>query len=203
VLSFIAANAREIIGRSDILALGTDINAFACQAASQTVHRSLSNENLPKESTKSRSNANFLGIINTDLASAISTASIDILVFNPPYVPAPLPDLSVHARFNSLVNPIDSSEAFKRDSHLLELSYAGGEDGMEITNELLDQVPFLLSPGRGVAYVLLCAQNKPEAVKRRISLWPGDWTSETVGHSGKQAGWEKLVILRITRIAQT
>jgi release factor glutamine methyltransferase len=52
-----------------------------------------------------------------------------------------------------------------------------------------------------VAYLLLCAQNKPEEVKDRIRGLEGGgrWRAETVGMSGKQAGWEKLQIVRIWR----
>jgi release factor glutamine methyltransferase len=89
---------------------------------------------------------------------------------------------------------------------LLELSYAGGLDGMEVTNRLLSQIPGMLSP-RGVAYVLFCRGNRPEEVKRGIAAWEGGrregrewkWRAETVGSSGKTAGWEKLEIVRIWR----
>ena len=118
---------------------------------------------------------------------------MDVLIFNPPYVPT-----------EALPAPLDeaamgSQAVFERDSKLLELSYAGGADGMETTDRLLEQLPCVLS-ARGVAYVLLCAQNKPEIVKSRIRAWPGGgWCAETVGSSGKKAGWEKLVIVRIWR----
>lgn len=70
---------------------------------------------------------------------------------------------------------------------------------METTNRFLDAIPYILNPDRGVAYVLLCAQNKPEDIKARIRRdWNG-WTAESVGKSGVQAGWEKLVIVRICR----
>lgn len=70
---------------------------------------------------------------------------------------------------------------------------------METTNRLLAQVPDVLS-AKGVAYVLLCAQNKPEEVKSAIRELPhGPWQVETVGRSGKKAGWEKLQIVRIWR----
>jgi release factor glutamine methyltransferase len=68
---------------------------------------------------------------------------------------------------------------------------------MVVTNRMLEQVPDLLREGRGVGYVLLCAQNKPEVVKQRIRAWGPGWMAETVGSSGKKAGWEKLVIVRI------
>jgi release factor glutamine methyltransferase len=70
---------------------------------------------------------------------------------------------------------------------------------METTDKLLDAIPEALDPNRGVAYVLLCAQNRPEEVKSRIRGWGGGWKAETVGNSGVQAGWEKLVIVRIWR----
>lgn len=69
---------------------------------------------------------------------------------------------------------------------------------METTNRLLDAIPAVLAPDRGVAYVLLCKQNRPEEVKERIQGW-GGWCAEMVGSSGMQAGWEKLVIMRIWR----
>jgi len=82
---------------------------------------------------------------------------------------------------------------------MLSLSYAGGTDGMEITNQLLEQLPEVLHVRRGVAYVLLCAQNRPDEVRQRVNKWVGTWSVETVGHSGNKGGWEKLQILRIWR----
>jgi release factor glutamine methyltransferase len=69
---------------------------------------------------------------------------------------------------------------------------------METTERLLESLPGTLSE-RGVAYVLLCAGNRPEEVKERIRAWEGGWKAETVGTSGRQAGWERLCILRIWR----
>ena len=115
---------------------------------------------------------------------------VDVLVFNPPYVPTP--DLP------ALPEGKGRLSSFEEDSHLLALSYAGGADGMETTDRLLDALPEILSPDRGCAYILLCAQNKPDKVKERISAWGAAWKVETVGRSGKKAGWEKLQIIRIS-----
>jgi release factor glutamine methyltransferase len=124
----------------------------------------------------------------SDLTSCIRPKQVDILIFNPPYVPTEeLPSIPEATNVNT----------FERDSHLLALSYAGGADGMETTNRLLNELPNILHPDRGVAYVLLCAQNKPEEVKARIKSWLGSWKAETVGDSGKKGGWEKLQIVRI------
>ncbi|GAM83193.1 hypothetical protein ANO11243_011790 [Dothideomycetidae sp. 11243] len=189
VLAFVAAQSSSILGRSDVLSLGVDLNTFACKATSQTVRTAL---------LESQSTSTFLAATNADLTSSLRDGAVDILIFNPPYVPAPLPDATL--RFDDAA--LSSQQAFERDSHLLALSYAGGEAGMEVTQRLLDEVPRVLS-GRGVAYVLLCAQNRPDQVMQAIRGWSGGgggcWAADIVGRSGKQAGWEKLVVLRIWR----
>lgn len=189
VLAFVAANAESIFDRHDVLTLGVDINSFACKAAAKTTHNAIAE--------RDNGRSVFLDVVNGDLASAVRDDSIDVFIFNPPYVPAELPDLSRHDQHNTVPAGKDAT-TFEQDSYLLELSYAGGEDGMVVTNRMLEQIPRILS-GRGVAYVLLCAQNKPEAVKERIRAWGDGWMAETVGSSGKKAGWEKLVIVRIWR----
>jgi release factor glutamine methyltransferase len=188
VLAFTAAHSTSIFGRNDVLTLGTDINSFACKAASQTIQTAL--KVLPGGSSV------FLDVVNGDLASSIRPHSVDVFIFNPPYVPAKLPDFTRHEDFNTLC-PGQHKTTFDQDSYLLELSYAGGEGGMVVTNRMLEQIPDILDSKRGVAYVLLCAQNKPEEVKRHIREWGARWKAETVGKSGKQAGWEKLQIVRI------
>ena len=187
VLSFLHAHCELIFGRNDILTSGIDINPFACHATSQTI-KVAEQDQLSSGLT----HGFYLGNVQGDLTTPMKPHSVDVLVFNPPYVPTPsLPSAwEKHSRENL---------TFDDDSHLLELSYAGGRDGMEITDRLLEQVPDVLSQ-RGVAYVLLCAQNKPEFVKKGISRWEGGeggWTAETVGRSGKTGGWEKLSIIRI------
>lgn len=187
VLAFLAANSTAIFNRG-ICTLGTDLNGRACIAASTTVEKACGGKDKAE---------GFATVINGDLTTAIKDAEVDVLVFNPPYVPAELPDLDLHTKYNTN-DTLSSSEAFDRDSHLLALSYAGGVDGMEVTERLLNELPRVLSQ-RGVAYVLFCAQNKPEDIKSRIRQWPGGWEAETVGSSGKKAGWEKLCIVRIMR----
>jgi release factor glutamine methyltransferase len=108
--------------------------------------------------------------------------------------PPPSPTLA------SPVCYLPSVSAFERDSDLLALAYAGGRDGMETTARLLADLGRLLHPARGVAYVLLCARNRPEDVVARIRAeWGPRWAVERAGHSGKKAGWEVLQVLRIWR----
>ncbi|KAH8704823.1 methyltransferase domain-containing protein [Talaromyces proteolyticus] len=197
VIAFTAANARHIFGRDDILALSIDVNSNACHATSQTVQTAISEK---KSEAGGPVNTLFAGSVMADLVSPLRPGSVDVLLFNPPYVPTPdIPVLPSHESTTKDTKSLSSSEKFEYESYLLSLSYAGGEDGMEITNRFIDAIPSVLNPDRGVAYLLLCAQNKPEQVKARIMRdWQG-WTAETVGKSGMQAGWEKLVIVRICR----
>jgi release factor glutamine methyltransferase len=187
VLSFLHAHTETIFGRNDILTAGVDVNRFACKATQETI------QVVQKEqSTQGMSHGFYLGNILGDLTSPLRRAEVDVLVFNPPYVPTPaLPSIPGEE--------IKGQTSFEDDSKLLELSYAGGMDGMETTDRLLDMLPEVLDKERGVAYVLLCAQNKPESVKERIRGWGVCWKAETVGTSGKKGGWEKLQIIRICR----
>lgn len=191
VLSFLHAHCELIFGRSDILTLGIDINPFACTATSKTVAVAEK-----EQVAEGLSHGFYLGNVQGDLTSPVRPHSVDVLVFNPPYVPTPdVPSRSD----NGWDGKSEGELSFDNDSQLLELSYAGGRDGMEITEKLLAQVPDVLSE-RGVAYVLLCAQNKPEDVKKGIRDWGegrDGWNVETVGRSGKTGGWEKLSIVRI------
>lgn len=187
VLSFLNAHAQLIFGRSDVFTAGVDVNVHACKATIQTV-RVAEKEQL----SQSQSHGFYLGNTVADLTTAFKKVEVDVLVFNPPYVPTP--DLPA-------MLPRDTLDSFEADSHLLSLSYAGGEDGMEVTNRLLDLLPEVLSQDRGCAYILLCAQNKPEEVKEQIRKWGERWRAETVASSGKKGGWEKLQIVRIWHIS--
>lgn len=195
VLAFITAHTQKILGRTDVLTLGVDINPCACAATQQTVLQACQDTSDPASDAHSTHGV-FMGCLNADLASCLRGGAIDIVIFNPPYVPtAELPRFPSHdgSTFDA------ESRSFDDDSQLLSLSYAGGKDGMEVTDRLLEELPFILNKKRGIAYILLCKQNKPELVKKRIEGWRKAWSVDVVGQSGKTGGWEKLQILRICR----
>lgn len=196
VLAFLTAHADKIFGRADVLSLGTDVNPFACQATEQTVLQACRDESRGFETKKDikERNANHhpLAILNADLTTPIRSGMVDVLIFNPPYVPTsevPLP-----------ATADTGSTASQHNSHLLTLSYAGGVHGMEVTSKLLEQIPRVLSPERGLAYILLCEQNKPEEVMQQIRQWGPSWAVSLVGDSGKTGGWEKLKVIRVSVI---
>ena len=195
VLAFITAHAKVIFDREDLIVLGTDLNEHACRAAKQTVSQACNHTNISKHTAAV---SPLPSMLCADLTTPLRSGMADILIFNPPYVPSPNAPGAIFS-----MSPAGGAEyttdSFEYDSHLLSLSYAGGLEGMEVTNKLLDDLPTILSPERGVAYILLCQQNRPELVMQRISDWGNGWATQFVGWSGKKAGWEKLVILRIWR----
>ncbi len=209
ILAFLTAHTRLVFGREDVLALGTDVNSYACHATRKTVMQAV--EELLRDSGERQGTlainsnvatpAKHVETLVADLCAPFRPGLVDFLVFNPPYVPTPdSPPLPKHGVQDDLASDNAPAPSFDQDSHLLALSYAGGVDGMETTKRLLAELPGVLDRERGVAYVLLCAQNKPEEVKNRIGRWGPGWAVETVSRSGKTAGWEKLEIIRIWRI---
>lgn len=207
VLAFLTAHAGAIFGREGVLTLGTDVNCYACHASRKTVAQAVDESmrsDKKKDSTLSVDSvagpAKCLDSLLTDLCAPLRSGVTDVLIFNPPYVPtSALLSLPEYEAKNDFFSNPSSATSMEDDSHLLALSYAGGIDGMETTDRLLAGLDDILDQQRGVAYLLLCAQNKPEEVKDRIRNSGVGWAVETVGRSGKTAGWEKLEILRICR----
>ncbi|KAI9770914.1 MAG: S-adenosylmethionine-dependent methyltransferase [Geoglossum simile] len=208
ILAFLNAHAHTILGRADLLTIGTDLNRFACLGTRETVKRAVGDivkgtsgeggldGKTDGEGVRQWVSGFFLDSLLADLSTPLKPQTIDLLIFNPPYVPTPtLPSPPAQ-------DP-PTMTTFEQDSHLLSLSYAGGPDGMATTDRLLQRLPDILSLDRGVAYILLCEQNKPEDVKESVRGWGVGWKVETVGRSGKAAGWEKLQILRIWRVGAT
>ncbi|KAL9043913.1 MAG: hypothetical protein Q9214_002916 [Letrouitia sp. 1 TL-2023] len=201
VLAFVTAHAQNILGRPDVLSLGIDVNPFACVATEETVQEACRyNPALDKRLEQQLDSGILLASVNGDLEAPIRPESVDILVFNPPYVPTPGPlPCSPVNRDDGLPICLDKNTEFEIGSQLLALSYSGGKDGMEITSRLLERIPRVLNPTRGVAYVLLCQQNRPAEVIHSINQWGHGWIADVVGKSGKVGGWEKLQVIRIYR----
>ncbi|EXJ72651.1 uncharacterized protein A1O5_03797 [Cladophialophora psammophila CBS 110553] len=268
VVAFLTAHAETIFG-SHVLSMSVDVNPHACLATRTTVEKALAQTKARTVETTTTTTTTtaegqvtnapapapapapatgqcqdgtssvYLSSLNGDLASPLRPSEVDVLIFNPPYVPTESVPVAATITTASAITtgavPLSSSSpppphssssrnlavpSFEEQSKLLALSYAGGVDGMEVTRRLLLQVPDVLSH-RGVAYVLFCRGNRPEEVKSWVRAWqqrpppPGDvpgegeeeaqwqwqwqWRAETVGTSGKTAGWEKLEIVRIWR----
>ncbi|EMG46203.1 MTQ2 eRF1 methyltransferase catalytic subunit MTQ2 [Candida maltosa Xu316] len=144
----------------------TDINPHACKTILDTVKHNLNNNGLV-DSTQ------------MDLTTAIKPNTIDILIFNPPYVPA-----------SEIPDRPDSDE----DPVWLDLALVGGEDGMIVTWKVLNNLENILAKN-GAAYILFCARNKPDHVTEVMKQ--KGWNVELVIH--RKAGWEVLSVLKFTK----
>lgn len=148
------------------LHLCTDNNHFACQTTQRT-----SAVNTSGSSTTS------LDSVRTSLSHGLRLQNVNLIVFNPPYVP------TCHSEI---------------DSHrgTLTASWAGGRDGMSVTSEFISLAADLLAPN-GLFYLVAVARNRPEVILEAAKLvgLVGDMILQ------RRAGREKLVILRFSRIS--
>ncbi|KAF8679687.1 Methyltransferase [Rhizoctonia solani] len=78
------------------------------------------------------------------------SGQIDVLIFNPPYVPT------------------EEEEAIMAQSQAdIAGAWAGGFDGMAVTNRLLDELDSILSP-KGCFYLVALKQNDPQGIIARM-----------------------------------
>lgn len=121
--------------------LAIDINPFACRTTKRT----------------STANATDLDATNMDLLSCLRPGVIDLLIFNPPYVPT-----------DTLA---DDQEEFADPSSLdgqLIKSWAGGQSGCDVINRLFQVVYDKMAIG-SLFYLLLLKENDPEEIQRRLA----------------------------------
>ncbi|EJS42398.1 YDR140W [Saccharomyces arboricola H-6] len=166
VTTFLMQN--KILPQESSIHLAVDINPWALEATLDTAKLN-SCEN------------SFLDVIQSDLNSSLRNNQIDVLIFNPPYVPA------------ECVPGVPGSR--DETDQWLDLALLGGKDGMAITNILLQQLERILSPD-GIAYILFCARNKPEEVVKKF-LKTHQWNVKLL--EIRKAGWEVLSVYSFTR----
>ncbi|KAG8932148.1 S-adenosylmethionine-dependent methyltransferase [Tulasnella sp. 418] len=161
----VSAFLGSILGASNAFYLCTDINSRAVDATLRTgVHN-----NVP------------LSPVLTSLTQSLLPrlkSKVDILLFNPPYVPTEHEELA-SAQVDSGISG----------------AWAGGSDGMELTNLLLDNVGDLLSE-TGRFYLVGVKQNEPEGIKRRMFEGFGLYGEVLLQ---RRAGRENLFVLRFLR----
>lgn len=117
--------------------------------------------------------------VKCDLASDLLQqlrGKVDVLIFNPPYVPTPNDEVG---------------------SSGIEASWAGGASGRVVIDRALPQIAQLLSPD-GVAYVVVVDDNNPEEIahimKDRHGIRAVPWLR-------RKARNEYLTILKMTMAA--
>ncbi|PRP79872.1 putative N-6 adenine-specific DNA methyltransferase 1 (putative), partial [Planoprotostelium fungivorum] len=114
-----------------------DINPIAARAAKETARRA----NIP------------LDIICGDLVSPLSRmkGSIDVLLFNPPYVPT------------SMEEYLESIDTSASEHDVIAAAWAGGPDGRCVLDRLLPIVGEYLSPN-GRFYLVTVEENRPKEI---------------------------------------
>jgi methylase of polypeptide subunit release factors len=131
----------------------------------------------PPQPQPERGRAQLVQAVEMDLFGGFAPhfwGSVDVLLFNPPYVPTP--DDEVGGRG-------------------ISAAWAGGEDGRVVIDRLLPLVGAMLSP-RGVFYLLLVEDNRPEEIAALMRERYG-FRAETVAR--RKARNEYLSVLKLWR----
>jgi len=155
----------SILGSSAALYLATDINPHACKCTQRTGARN----KIPIQP------------ILASLASPLSLRlrhAVDILIFNPPYVPTYSDEADI-AQYHAGIGG----------------SWAGGTDGMQVTTTLLQQIEDLLSPS-GRFYLVAVKQNDVAGICKRML---DDYGLHSTTVLQRRAGREHLFIVRFSR----
>jgi len=113
-----------------IISMVTDINPHALRVAQETA---LENEV-------------SLDCIRCDIVSAIQN-EVDLVLFNPPYVPTPSHEVK---------------------STGIEASWAGGIDGREVVDRAVLPIARILSKPHGVGYIVTVDDNRPMELAERF-----------------------------------
>lgn len=149
----------------------SDISNSACRASKITA---LNNRELYKDD-----NGLFITVQTSFLDGIRLGNGVDILIFNPPYVPTEF-------------------EEIPSEAATIASAWAGGTDGMDVTSTLLNQLKDILSQD-GVFYMVAVARNKLHSICEILQK-DGFVVNETLK---RKAGRETLSILRIYRIGNT
>lgn len=167
----VTAFMHQSVLQGGALFLTGDVNIAACEASLNT--------------SSQNGGTQYIDTIQGSLTTYLrKDLGVDILVFNPPYVPTenvpPIPDLENEQQ---------------GDSRWLDLALDGGVDGMEVTYKVLNNLGSILS-SNGVAYILFCKRNQPEKVSEYMSQ-RGFYATKILERT---AGFEVLSVYRFSPI---
>jgi release factor glutamine methyltransferase len=117
------------------------------------------------------------GLVRCDLAGPLLArlaGAVDVLAFNPPYVPTPDEEVGGTG---------------------IVAAWAGGHRGRAVLDTALPAIAALLAPGGGEAFIVTVAENRPGEVLEEMARLgaPGQVVLE------RGADEERLVILRCTK----
>ncbi len=159
-----------------------DINPHACRVTKRT----------------SQVNHVNIDVLNMDLLTCFKKNSIDLLIFNPPYVPTYSSNQNVPEKHKFY--DVDAEAIYQKtdDEKMLIKSWAGGgDDGCEVMNRILHNLNNILAPN-GVFYLLVIKDNNPEKIKGNL---------REIGCRGmeiidRKIRGEHLIVLKIEKIVE-
>lgn len=157
-----------------------DINKFACDATKRT----------------GKANNVNVEVLNMDLLSSFKPNSIDLLVFNPPYVPTPTNlDANIPEQRKFYDDEAETVYKTSDDDKMLIKSWAGGADGCEIINRVIANLDDILAPD-AVFYLLIIKDNNPEKIKADLKS-RGYGAQQIID---RKIRGEHLIVLKISKL---
>lgn len=137
-----------------------------------------------------------LDVVQCDLLDALRwrlRGAVDLLLFNPPYVPTPSHEVPVRGAFAAQGGAQGALDT-------LPAAWAGGERGREVIDRALPLLQELLrrpapggGDGGGMAYLLLLEDNEPEDIAAVLAAM--GLASTIVAR--RQAPCESLLVMRV------
>lgn len=121
--------------------IGVDISEKACKAAQLTAG----------------ANRVSVDLINANLLTCLKPNSVDLLFFNPPYVPSRIEGGSSG----------ELETEIQQATKSLVQTWAGGVNGREVIDSLLLDLNRVMAP-EGIVYLLLLKENKPAQVVNQM-----------------------------------
>lgn len=154
---------------NDCLCFATDINAFACSVTKRTAAK-----NPPA----------LVDTVQMNLVDGIRSNTVDLLLFNPPYVVTSDEELL----------SLEMSGCNQITTKNLVYTWAGGANGRRVIDVLLESLDRILS-AEGVLYLLVLKENKPKEIIDIVSR--KGFTGEVFME--RRIPGEYLYILKIVR----
>lgn len=151
-----------------VLSLVTDINLNALKFA-----RNMAKSNLVQ-----------LNAIHTSMTFGIRSASIDLLLCNPPYVPSDS---------NIAIRPLQPSDM----DFVIDLAWKGGDDGMEFLHYFLPEASRVLREN-GLLYCIVLAGPWERYLKKH-SQYMNSYFKEAEIVAKRKSTLETLLVVRLTK----
>ena len=177
LLSLRRAGAALGVASPPPLCLAADLSPAACAATASTAA------------------AHGVGVevVQCDLLAPLArrlVGAVDVLLFNPPYVPTPPEEVPKPGAFA----PAAGGGGAGGDA--LPAAWAGGERGREVIDRALPVLVPLLRAGGGALFLVLVEDNAPEEVLARLSALG----TEAAVVARVKAANERLCIVKATRV---